>query len=248
MSFITKRRLAGMASASALIATVAVAALPGATLAADPHATGFFRDGRELTAYQVGGVVTGNVDATGYDIAVYNPTSVSNADIHGATYYGVVVNGLTSVNTTNSKIHEIGESPLNGMQHGNAVLYINGASGTISGNEVYDFQKNGITVSGKAANGTDLSSGKTSATVTSNTVIGEGPISYIAQNGIQISYGANATVNKNTVSSLNYEPADTEACGLLLYQAGRVNVQNNKISSDVECPIYEDYSKGHVKP
>ena len=42
------------------------------------------------------------------------------------------------------------------MQHGRAILYINGASGTISGNKVYDFQKNGIEVSGLTADGSAL--------------------------------------------------------------------------------------------
>ena len=35
MTLITKRRLASLASASAIVATMAVAALPGATMAAD---------------------------------------------------------------------------------------------------------------------------------------------------------------------------------------------------------------------
>ena len=56
-----------------------------------------------------------------------------------------------TVNTTGSKIHQIGDSPFDGMQRGRAILYINGASGTISGNKVYDFQKNGIEVRGVTA-------------------------------------------------------------------------------------------------
>ena len=78
-----------------------------------------------------------------------------DADISGATWYGVVADGA-DVTVTGSQIHDIGENPLNGAQHGNPIFYINGASGTISGNKVYDFQKNGITVSGKAANYIDL--------------------------------------------------------------------------------------------
>jgi hypothetical protein len=250
MSFITKRRLASLASASALIATVAVAAAPAATLAASCTPTGFVRDGINLTAAQIGGNVTGAVDAAPCNIGVYidaaHPGSVTNADISGANYYGVVVNGVPAA-VTGSKVHGIGESPLNGTQHGNAILYINGASGTISGNSVYDFQKNGITVSGKTADGTALSTAKTSATVQKNVVTGEGRIDYIAQNGIQISYGANATVVQNTVSDVWYTPDSTEACGLLVYQAGRVNAQNNTLVGD-ELAFYSEGSKGHVKP
>ena len=148
MSFITKRRLASLASASAIIATMAVAAAPACGHGGAVHPDRV----QSATAStspppRSAGRSPGRLDATGCDIGVYNPTSVSGADIHGARYYGVVVNGAT-VNMTNSKVHDIGDSPFNGMQHGRAILYINGASGTISGNQVYDFQKNGIEVSG----------------------------------------------------------------------------------------------------
>jgi hypothetical protein len=224
--FITKRRLASMASASALVATMAVASMPAATLAATCTQTGFIRDTFNLTAAQIGGAVSGELDATGCDIAVYNPTSVTNADIHGARYFGVVVNGQ-NVNTTNSKVHQIGEKPFDGTQHGRAITYINGASGTISGNEVYDFQKNGIEVINLAANGVDASSVKTSATVQKNVVTGEGHIDYIAQNGIVIRNGASAIVKDNIVSHIWYTPDGTEATGLLNYQDAEVTVSGN---------------------
>ena len=73
------------------------------------------------------GTVTGALDATGCYIGAYNPNKVANADIRGARYYGVVVDGRT-VNTTNSRVHKIGESPFDGTQHGRAILYINGAT------------------------------------------------------------------------------------------------------------------------
>ena len=39
------------------------------------------------------------------------------------------------------------------------------------------------------------------------------------------------------------------AAGVLLYGAGRVNVQNNKISASVESPIDNSgVTGGHVKP
>ena len=45
-----------------------------------------------LTAAQVGGTVTGDLDAGGCDIGVYNPTAVTaGANIHGAKQYGVYV-------------------------------------------------------------------------------------------------------------------------------------------------------------
>jgi hypothetical protein len=65
--------------------------------------------------------------------------------------------------------------------------------------------------------------------VSNNVVTGEGPISYIAQNGIQISYGASATVKGNTISGDNYTPTSYVACGLLIYQAGGVNASSNTL-------------------
>ena len=125
--------------------------------------TGFFRDGINMTAAQIGGNVTGTLDATGCNIGVYYDSThtgnVTGANIFGANYFGVVVNGdvgAVPVNVTGSNIHDIGETPLTGQgsQHGNAVYYraFGGtASGTISGNTITNYQKNGITVNGKVS-------------------------------------------------------------------------------------------------
>ncbi len=134
------------------------------------------------------------------------------------------------------KIHQIGEKPFDGTQRGRAILYINGARGTISGNKVYEFQKNGIEISGLNAAGTDPSSAKTSATVVKNVVSGNGHIGYIAQNGIVIRSGASATVNDNVVSGVWYTPDGTEATGLLNYDADKITVSGNKFA-DTEARI-----------
>ena len=226
---ITKSRLISLASASAFIGTMAMAALPASAMAAACTPTGFIRDGIDLTAAQIDGTVTGELDATGCDIGAYNPTRVTNANIHGARYYGVVVNG-GNVNTTGSKVHQIGEQPFDGTQHGRAILYINGASGTISGNKVYDFQKNGIEVRGVTADASAPSSDETSATIANNVITGQGTVDYIAQNGIVILGNASATVNDNTVSGLRYTgPADVDATGLLNVDvaAGKVMLSGN---------------------
>jgi hypothetical protein len=147
-------------------------ARPASAAAASCTATGFFRDGINMTAAQIGGDVNGKLDAGGCNIGVYydNTTSgnVTGATISGANYFGVVVNGdvgTVKVNVTGSAIHDIGETPLNGTQHGNAIYYraFGGgtASGTISGNTITHYQKNGITTNGSV-----------SATITNNTVTG----------------------------------------------------------------------------
>jgi hypothetical protein len=214
-------------------------------------ATGFQRDGIFLTAAQIGGTVTGELDATGCNIGAYfdttHPGSVTNATIFGADYFGVVANGV-ELEVTDSTVRNIGDVPFSGAQHGNAIVYINGASGTISGNTVFDYQKNGITVSGKDALGVGPSNSKTSASVLNNVVTGEGPITYIAQNGIQISYGATAAVKGNTVSDNDYTPIGNVACGLLLYEAAGVKVANNDLLNNEVNLCNVGRGGGHYNP
>ena len=251
MTLISKRRLASLVSASASIATVAVAAAPAATFAARRHSLSGSWPARSCTSLPPShGTVTGDDrrDRLRHRCLHGPGHAVTDADISGANYYGVVVNGVRSVNVTSSQIHDIGENPFNGAQHGHAIFYINGASGTISGNKVSDFQKNGIKVSGMTADDIALSTVKTSATVQNNIVTGHGRIDYIAQNGILIRNGASATVMKNTVSGFNYTPTPTRPVAYSSGRPGAVNVQKNAITGN-EANIYiEGTTKGHVKP
>jgi hypothetical protein len=59
-----------------------------------------------------------------------------------------------------------------------------------------------------------------SATITSNTVLGFGPVTFIAQNGIQIGYGAKATVTKNYVSGNAYSGTNDASSGGILVVGG----------------------------
>jgi hypothetical protein len=174
------------------------------------------------------------LDATGCNIGVYYGPgtigSVSGADIFGANYYGVVVNAAP-VDVTSSTIHDIGETPFDGSQHGVGVLYTTidqagtvtgtSATGTLSGNTISLYQKNGVVISGSGA----------AVVVDNNTVTGLGPVDFIAQNGIQVSFGATAKVTGNTVTGNDYTPSKVTACGLLLFKAGGVSASKNGISS-----------------
>lgn len=224
-----------------LVLAFSVLATSSVVTAATCTSTGYVKDSRDLTAAQIGGDVTGTLDATGCDIGVYYAPgtrgTVNNADIFGATYYGVLANGA-DVNVLNSQVHNIGNTPFDGSQHGVGILYINGASGLIDGNSVYQYQKGGIVVTGTG----------TTATVTNNDVRGLGPVDFIAQNGIQVSRGAVATVRGNTISDNFYtghvgvgpnpggqNPPGWEyfSAGLLLFQAGDgTKASNNHFSGN----------------
>lgn len=56
----------------------------------------------------------------------------------------------------------------------------------VSGNTVSSYQKTGVLVKEKVL-----------SVVTGNTITGYGPVDFIAQNGVQVSFGATALVNSN---------------------------------------------------
>ena len=222
--------------------TVAIPAGLSATTAgaATCTATGFVRDGINLTAAQIGGTVSGSLDATGCDIGVYyaTPGSVtSGAQIFGARYFGVVNDG-TSVTVEGASIHNIGNAPFDGTQHGVGVYFTNGGSGVIDGNTVLAYQKGGIVVNGAG----------TTASVTNNAVSGLGPVVFIAQNGIQVSRGAVATVRGNDISDNFYtgevgvgpnpggqnpEGFEFFSTGLLLFESGAgTKMSDNQFSGN----------------
>jgi hypothetical protein len=176
--------------------------------------TGFFRDNINLTAAQIGGNVTGDLDATGCNIGVYygpgtTTGTVNNATVRGANYFGIVNNGGI-VSVTNSTITQIGEPVFNGTQHGVGIYFAveGNSTGTITANHVTSYQKNGIVVNGIGSR----------ATISGNTVTGGGAINYIAQNGIEVGYGATGTVSGNMVSGNAYTgPNGASSTGILVF-------------------------------
>ncbi len=216
-------------------------------------ATGFVRDGMDLTAAVVDptAAVTGEVDATGCNIGVYfgpgSSGSVDDAEIFGADYYGVVANAA-DVDVTDASIHHIGESPFNGAQHGIGVLYttINqqgettgpAATGILSDSRISFYQKGGVVVSGAG----------TAVKVRRNLVLGQGRVDWIAQNGIQVSYGATAIVTRNRVAGNAYTPKAWVACGLLYYRADGVRANRNLFRGNEKNVCNVGRGGGRFKP
>ena len=103
----------------------------------------------------------------------------------------------------NSTISNIGDVPFDGDQHGVGIyFYGGGVQGHIAINIVWKYQKNGIA----------LSLVQTKIDISNNTVIGEGPVNYIAQNGIEV-LGATARVRGNTVSGNAYTGPNVASAG-----------------------------------
>jgi hypothetical protein len=93
---------------------------------------------------------------------------------------------------------------------------------TIKNSTFYGYQKNGIT-----ANETG-----TTVIVRGNSIIGAGPIN-IAQNGIQVGYGATGIVQDNTVADdlFNGNPADGVGSGILILDSGDMSIRGNSVAS-----------------
>ena len=138
---------------------------------------------------------------------------------------GILFDGASG-SITDSTVIGINQGQ-SGCQEGNAIEVRNTPfdgthpgikSVTVSGNTISDYQKTGIVANGNVA-----------AMITNNTVTGSGKINYIAQNGIQVGFGATATVSGNTSSGNWYTPASDVACGILFFEAGGVRASHNTL-------------------
>ena len=239
--------------------TIVLLILFGATLAAAPSfatsctATGYFRDGINLTAsilVTTTAKISGELNAFGCDIGVYfapgSSGSVVNANIHDARYFGVLVH-QASVDLNHSAIHDIGDHPRDGAQHGVAVYYattdagspssqpsciVGSTLGDVDHNSIYDYQNGGIAVNCLGSK----------VMVNYNVVDGTGAPSNNAAAGIQIGFGAVSEVDHNNVSG--NECNNPTACGpdlvnveqsagILLYLAGSgTEVDHNNLTSN----------------
>lgn len=185
-------------------------------------------------------VVSGTVDATGCDVAVYfnlGKGLVKNANIFGAKRYGVLVNGDrndVSVDVLDNLIHDIISStnPPRGVGIYYRAFLTGKAHGKIAGNKIFNYPQTGIIVSGSG----------TKVDVSGNTVTGLGLVSPIAQYGIQIGHGASAQVMRNSVSEHRYTGKSSVAGGILVlggpyygtpYTEGSQIVGNTLVNNDI---------------
>jgi len=92
---------------------------------------------------------------------------------------------------------------------------------TIRNSTVYGYQKNGITANEMG----------TTVRVRGNSVVGAGPV-VIAQNGIQVGFGATGIVENNTVADdvFNGDPAAGTGSGILIYDSGDTSIRGNSVA------------------
>jgi parallel beta-helix repeat protein len=131
---------------------------------------------------------------------------------------------------------------LTGCQGGLGIYVQSGPAGssnvTISNSTVHDYDKNGITANEVG----------TIVTIRANTITGLGDKTEAAQNGIQIGYGARATIESNGVTAHAWHGCTAANCSyaasnVLLYGASNSIVRSNLLSkSQVNIAVQSDPS------
>jgi parallel beta-helix repeat protein len=189
------------------------------------------------------------VVAPATNVAIYNFTITGpGAGACGSLQYGILVRDGATATIQNNRITAIRDNPMSGCQNGNAIQVGRHAldtigHATIRKNTIDDYQKTGIGVDGL------LIGAVSTATIADNIVKGDvnGECSPLyrcaplaAQNGIQVSRNATATVTGNTVTDNRYHPAVAASGGILLYKAGDTTVNNNTVDrNDVGVWVFD---------
>jgi parallel beta-helix repeat protein len=152
-------------------------------------------------------------------------------DIRGIYYQNA--SGTIENVTTRNQVAGYPSLALDGCQTGQGI-FVQSGYGTSStpqyvailGNSVRTFAKNGITVDGSPLN----------FLLQKNYIVGQGPTTGAAENGVQISDGATGQVLNNTTIDEIWEP-DTPsqpynaASGILVYSSANVEVGFNTVGS-----------------
>jgi hypothetical protein len=164
---------------------------------------------------------TGGANTHGVSVAISQVTVKGDwpADVCNDSLYGVLVEGGATLSLSQSTVENVGADPLTqagGCQGGVGVEA--GFSNTrqvghanLTGDTIETYQKNGIVIDGTGS----------SASIAGITVKGAGATPYIAQNGIQISFGATGSVTRSVVSGNNYTgKGEASSTGMLVYGGG----------------------------
>jgi parallel beta-helix repeat protein len=180
-------------------------------------------------------LVCGNSNTTieGLTIDGRNLCSANQPGFVGIQYFGA------SGTIENNIVRNIRDNTLSGSNGVGILvnhlhLQYNAQSVEISGNQVSTYQKNGITCNEPG----------TLVTVDNNIVTGAGPVSVIAQNGIQIGFGATGTVRNNVVSGNSYKLSSWGAAGILVLD-NSVDVLGNQVDNN-GIGIYVSNSSGDI--
>ena len=173
-----------------------------------------------------------NREISGGDGRIYDWV-VLLEDVDAFTFSGFYVNGKADGNSNRFTGILVGNSKgtisanevvnIRGSEGGTSSIIIVGAQSdvTIENNQTSNFYKGGIVA---------LLDAK--ATITGNTVTGDGPITTIAQNGIQVGFGTTGTITNNTIKGIYYDGTGSyHAAGIAVVQSSNVLIDANDIEA-----------------
>ena len=162
--------------------------------------------------------LAGGVNTSGVTVSISRLTVQGNWEFTSCAVmmYGILVEGGASLSLADSIVEQVGDYPLQGCQSGIGIEAGNSVTHQVghlrlSSDTVQSYQKNGIVIDGPGSTGT----------VTGSEITGAGPTAAIAQNGVQVSVGATATVTSSTISRNNYTgTGEATAAGILVFGGG----------------------------
>jgi hypothetical protein len=182
------------------------------------------------TSDQKGGVAAQIfvTDTTGVSISNLTVDGTGN-QVSGDDLRGILYQDASGTVNHVAVRNEVPNDTPTGAQSGQGIFVettnLTSAALTVENSSVHNYNKNGIVARYAGA----------SLTATSNYVQGSGPISYIAQNGIEIAFdGAGGSIKDNTVIDNFYIPTSSSASDILLYDAeedGSVTVSGNIVGN-----------------
>ena len=135
----------------------------------------------------------------------------------------------------NVTVTDVRNEPIDGAQHGNGIF------GYVTDGGPHTLKVDSSTVTGFQKNATIFAGAGLTVDVTNNNMPGAGSVAFIAQNGIQISYGATGTATGNQVSGYAYTPGNWVSTAVLVYgPGGNVTVANNTVDNSQVGIYYID--------
>jgi hypothetical protein len=159
---------------------------------------------------------SGTVSLTGIDVAAVIPLETCENGLNG-----IFIGGGGTLTASHISIDGAGSSvaAFKGCQHGIALRV-----GSASREEVGHAAVKSSTISGYEKNGPTVSGAGSTMSIKSSTITGEGPSPYIAQNGVQISFGGQGTVQSTTISgnecnAASCGPTGSQGAGVLFFEA-----------------------------
>ena len=236
--------------AVSIVGSLAVVKLPGSatlsTTACDVQEPGY----EEQDLVTICG--TGTVEPVKISGVTFNDSAPAGPEC-GKQFFGILVGGKIKLAMTNSTVAHAGANPINGCQQGVAVQvghkYQVNTVGTASlvKDRITGYQKNGITVDNAGSK----------ATIKED-MITTSPTAEIANNGIQISRGAEANVVSSQISgnecnapscgSGSMAEEEEDATGVLFFEEAKGSVTNSGLlGNDIGIYHYGQCCVGTVQ-